>query len=249
MRLVSNPSGEGGAGWKPALQPEAAPAVLRMQVLGGNPTPPVVGREPLPGKVNYFLGNDPHQWRTNVSTYAKVEYQDVYPGINLDYYGHQGQLEYDFVVAPGADSRVIQLGFSGADQVRIDGQSDLVLHAGGQDLCQHKPVVYQEVNGTRQEIGSAFVLTSDPAARASQQIGFALGSYDVSRPLVIDPVLSYSTHLGSSGTDDGNGIAVDGAGNADVTGYTASTNFPTANAFQPTYGGGTYDAFVSNIKG
>jgi hypothetical protein len=255
VMALSPPQGAANGGQAaslPAPQAETLPAVVHMQVLGGNTTAQVVGLDPLPGKVNYFLGNDPSQWRTNVSTYAKVEYQDVYPGISLDYYGRQDQVEYDFVAAPGADPRVIQLGFTGAAQVSLDSQGDLVLHAGGQDIVQHKPVVYQDVNGSRQAVAGSFVLRDDPnaAAMTTHQIGFTLGNYDVSRPLVIDPVLSYSTYLGGSGYDGGTAIAVDAAGNAYVTGNTTSTDFPTANAFQSTKRGpsNTSNAFVTKFS-
>src|SRR5262249_14239830 len=163
----------------PDPQAPSPATVVRMQVLGGTAAPAVVGRDPLPGKVNYLFGNDPAQWHTNVSTFAKVEYQNVYPGIDLVYYGQQGQLEYDFVVAPGADPQVIHLGFTGAEQVTLDGRGDLVLHAGGRHLVQHKPVVYQEVNGTRQEVASRFVLDGG-------QVRFDVTAYDAARPLVID---------------------------------------------------------------
>jgi hypothetical protein len=234
------------AGINPAARPTPGPdAVVHMQTLGGNTTPRVVGDDPLPGKVNYFLGNDPSQWHTNVSTFAKVEYQDVYPGVNLVYYGHQDQLEYDFVVTPGTDPRGIHLGFTGADQLAIDDQGGLVLHAGDQDIVQHKPVVYQEAADGRQEVASRFVL-------AGNQVGFELGTYNTSQPLVIDPVLSYSTYLGGSGSNDFYGsIAVDPVtGDALVTGNTTSADFPTVNPFQANYGGGNSlfgDAFVSRL--
>jgi hypothetical protein len=233
-----------------ANAPRSPSAVVRMQMLGGNTAPAVVGLDPLRGKVNYFLGNDPAKWHTHISTFAKVEYQNVYPGVNLDYYGHQGQLEYDFVVAPGVDPHVIDLSFSGADQLTIDGQGDLVLQAGGQDIIQHKPVVYQEVNGARQEIPSAFVLSTGHLPLTAQQVGFRLGGYDPSRPLVIDPVLSYSTYLGGSSIDYGLGIAVDPTtGDALVTGRTTSTDFPTANPLQPSLGGPfAGNAFVTRLS-
>jgi len=252
---VSNPSGLDGPGCKPVLPTEGTTpsTVVRMQVVGGNPAPAAVGLDPLPDQVNYFLGNDPVQWHTHIPTFAKVEYQNVYPGINLDYYGREGQLEYDFVVASGADPRVIHLGFTGADQLSLNAQGDLVLRAGGQDFVQHKPLVYQEVNGSRQEIPSAFALTNKNAPLTkpplnSQDVGFALGAYDTSRPLVIDPVLSYSTYLGGSGFDEGIGIAVDPTtGDILITGDTSSTNFPIANPLQPNYGG-SVDAFVARLS-
>jgi hypothetical protein len=233
---------------------EAPLAVVRMQLLGGDSAAHVVAYDELPGKANYFLGNNPSQWHTSVPTFGQVEYKNIYPGIDLVYYGNQGQLEYDFVVEPGADPRAIHLGFSGADQVRIDSQNDLVLNAGGQDILQRYPFVYQEINGSRQEIASAFALPDQqppggPPALTQHQVSFVVGRYDVSQPLVIDPVLSYSTYLGGSGNDYGNGIAVDPAtGDALVTGTTNSTDFPTANSWQPTFGGGLYDAFVTRIS-
>jgi hypothetical protein len=227
-----------------------------MQVLGGNATPSVIGEDPLPGKVNYFLGNVPSQWHSNISTFGKVEYQQVYPGIDMVYYGTGQQLEYDFLVAPGADPSVIRLSFTGADSVAVDGQGDMIGHAAGQDIIQHKPTVYQEVNGTRQEIPSQFVLLGTSSSLpvtsrsppATPQVAFHLAPYDTSRPLVIDPVLSYSTYLGGSGADLGNAIAVDQTtGDVLVTGSTSSTDFPTANPLQPN-NAGSADAFVARLS-
>src|SRR5258706_9365591 len=116
---------------------------LRMSLVGAARKPLVSGIDELPGKANYFIGKDPSKWRRNVPTYAKVHYRDVYPGVDLVYYGNQRQLEYDFVVAPGADPKKIVLGFKGAHKLEIDAQGDLVLHAAGGDLRQHKPIIYQ----------------------------------------------------------------------------------------------------------
>ncbi|MGH8635587.1 MAG: hypothetical protein ACREUZ_00470 [Burkholderiales bacterium] len=132
-------------------------AVLRMALVGANRKPLVSGLEELPGKANYFIGRDPSQWRTNVPTYAKVHYREVYPGIDLVYYGNQRQLEYDFVVAPGADPEKIVLGFKGAGKLEIDAQGDLVLHAAGGAIHQKKPVIYQEKDGVRHEIAGSYV--------------------------------------------------------------------------------------------
>ncbi len=134
-----------------------------MKLVGANPSPQLTGRDELPGKSNYFIGNDPAKWRTNVPNYAKVKYADVYPGIDLVYYGNQRQLEYDFVVAPGADPRAIRLALDGDEKRRIDGQGDLVLEAEGSELRLHRPVIYQEINGARQRIAGNFVIR---AARA-----------------------------------------------------------------------------------
>jgi len=140
-----------------------------------------------------------------------VEYRQVYPGIDLDFYGSGQGLEYDFVVAPGADPGVIRLGFAGTDRVAVNAQGDLVVHAGGQDIVEHKPVVYQDVNGTRQEIASGFILLDTPSSLlvarhsppATPQVAFQLAPYDASQPLVIDPTLTYSTYLGGNGDDRG----------------------------------------------
>jgi hypothetical protein len=226
----------------PAVQPAPVPGgTLQMQVIGANAAVRAVGEDELPGKVNYFLGNDPAQWRTDIPTYAKVEYPDAYQGIDLSYYGNQQQLEYDFVVKPGADPATIALKFIGADQPGIDGQGDLVLDTAGRTLVQHKPIIYQEVNGVRRLIEGGYVL------KGRQEIGFQIGDYDPTQTLVIDPVIAYSTYLGGSMDDTGNAIAVDGAGNVYVTGDTTSTNFPTVSPMQPTYGGGTSNVFVAKL--
>src|SRR3989442_1712589 len=132
--------------------------VLRMRLVGANPTPQVEGIEELPGKSNYFIGNDPKKWRTNVPNYARVKYRDVYPGVDLVYYGNQRKLEYDFVVAPGGDPQAIQLGIEGAEKVQIDAQSDLVLHTDEGDVRLHKPTVYQEVDGAKQPVAGHYLL-------------------------------------------------------------------------------------------
>ena len=221
-------------------QPDAH-AVLRMQLLGANPDPQVVGLDELPGRVNYFIGNDPQNWRTGIPTYTRVRYQDVYPGVDLVYYGNQRQLEYDLVVAPGADSNAIQLRFEGADKISLDDQGNLIVHIAGGEVIQRAPVIYQEVGGARQEISGSYALQSE------DQVGFQVAAYDVGRPLVIDPVLEYSSYLGGSDRDQGHGIAVGADGSIYVTGQTLSDDFPTANAAQGS-GGGNIDAFVTRLS-
>jgi len=237
----------------PSSAPSASSAVqLRLPLLGANPQPEVRGLDELPGKSNYFIGNDPSKWRTNVPTYGRVEYRNVYPGINLVHYGNQRQLEYDFVVAPGADPRAIKFEVEGAERIEIDEGGDLVMHVAGDEVRQHKPLVYQEVGGVYREIAGRFLLRvpgPQSAIRSPKsEIGFEIGPYDPGQTLVIDPVLVYSTYLGGGGEDWGFGIAVDSAGNAYVTGRTGSTNFPTASPLQPTYGSGTHDVFVAKLN-
>jgi hypothetical protein len=218
------------------------PTVIHMQFLGANVDPQLRGQDDLPTKVNYYQGNDPRQWHTNIATYAKVEYQNLYPGINLVYYGNQQQLEYDFVVAPGADPRAIQLGFAGTDQVSLDTQGDLVLHSAAGEIHQHKPFLYQEVEGVRQEIAGSFVF------HGPQQVGFQVAAYDTSRPLVIDPAIVYSSYFGGPGVDFGRGIAVDGFGSAYMTGYTTSPFVPLTSPWPWGYGLlGNADVFVTKI--
>jgi hypothetical protein len=212
------------------LEPTAAatpPAVLRLSLIGANPDPVIRGEAALPGKVNYLTGKDPAAWRTGLSTYAKVRYEGVYPGVDLVYYGSQGQLEYDLVLAPGADPTVIRLAFAGADRMGLDDTGNLVLTLGDQQVIQQTPRVYQETNGERTQVPTRYVLADN------RQVSLAVGDYDAERALVIDPVLVYSTYLGGSDQDWGSHIAVDGAGNAYLTGTTFSDDFPTGNGQQP----------------
>src|SRR3989475_4382590 len=232
-------------GGKPGRPEEGTRTVLRMTFAGANPMPRLAGLRELPGKANYFIGNDPTKWRTNVSTYAKVRYDDLYPGVDLVYYGNQRQLEYDFVVRPGADPSRIVLGFQGADRLEVDAQGALGLHTASGTIRQRQPVIYQEVDGVRRKISGGYVL------KAGHRVGFQVAAYDPSRPLIIHPVLFYSAYLRGVGTDAGRAIAVDPSGNAYVTGETLSSNFPTiAGAFDTSFnGGGVFgDAFVTKVN-
>ena len=217
------------------------PAVLRIKLIGANPQPELAGLEELPGKVNYFIGNDPRKWRANISTFAKVKYKDVYPGIDLVYYGNQGQLEYDFIVAPGADSKIIKFDIQGADKLEVNARGDLALKTDNAEILQYKPMVYQEDGDAKKLLSGHYVL------RGEHELGFQVAGYDASRPLIIDPVLVYSTYIGGNSTEFGRGIAIDSAGNAYVAGLTASTDFPTVNRLQPV-SVDSEDAFVLKLN-
>jgi hypothetical protein len=219
-----------GSGYTLSLTPQAAVLdlskgpgssgdVLSLGLVGADPAASVVGLDPLITKSNYLMGSDPRGWITNVPNFGKVQYDGVYRGIDLVYYGNQGQLEYDFTVAPGADPSAIRLAIQGAESISLDGQGELVLHTGGGDVTEQSPVVYQMVNGSRQMISGRFVL------QGNYHVGFQVGAYDPSRPLVIDPTLSYSTYLNGSGNPGaGISIAVDSSGNAYITGTTSGGN-------------------------
>jgi hypothetical protein len=217
---------------------------LQFRLVGAAQTALAVGEDPQPGKVNYFIGNDPEKWHTNVRTYAKVRYKNVYPGIDLVYYGSHRQLEYDFAISPGADPSRIQFEIKGAQQIQIDAQGDLVLETASGELHFKCPVVYQESayqesDTQRVPVQGAYVMND------STHIAFRLAPYDSTKPLVIDPVLVYSTYLGGSGNDQPTGIAVDSTGSVYVAGYTDSTNFPLATLGSlPT---GTDHVFVAKL--
>jgi hypothetical protein len=217
--------------------------VLEMQLQGANASPTVSGQDLLPGVSNYLVGNDPSQWHTNIPNYAEVDYHGVYAGIDLHYYGNSQHLEYDFVVAPGANPGTIRLSFAGQQGMSLDAQGNLVLQTAAGTVVEQAPVLYQvNSDGTHTAVLGAYVLEGDGT------VGLQVGAYDHSRALVIDPVLAYSTYLGGSGDDLGQAIAVDGNGNAYVTGSTNSTDFPTtAGAFQTTEGG-IANAFVAKLN-
>jgi hypothetical protein len=218
----------------------AAPDVLNMQLLEASAVAGV-GLDPQAGVANYVIGNDPSQWHTGIPNDGAVQYTNVYPGISVVYHGNQQQLEYDFVVAPGANPGLIQLSFEGQKTLAIDGQGNLVIHAANGDVIEQAPVVYQTINGVRHTIAGRYVLEN------AGRVGFAVAGYDASQPLTIDPVLSYSTYLGGSGTDGGFGIAVDASGEAYIVGRTLSANFPLLNAAQPS-SNGNKEAFIAKLN-
>jgi hypothetical protein len=223
---------------------------FRIKLTGRNPAREIAGVERVAGKSNYFIGNDPAKWKTDVPQFARVKYAQLYQGVDLIFHGNQRQLEYDFVVAPGSDPRCIRFAFEGASRVEIGKEGELLVTSkSGNQIRQHSPAIYQEVDGARRKVAGGYVIK-----KGSREVGFKVSAYDRDRPLVIDPILSYSSYLGGatpsphSPIDSGAlAIAVDAAGNMYVTGFTSTVDFPTANPEQPAYGGGLYDVFVTKI--
>ena len=219
--------------------------VLRLHYVGANAAPQITGQDQLPGTVNYLLGADPAAWTTNVPTYGRVTYQGLYPGIDLAYYGHGSQLEDDFTVAPGADPSQIAFTISGTLGLSLDGAGNLLIATTAGTLEEQAPAAYQTIDGQRHDVSVRYSLS------AAGQAGFSLGNYDTSQPLVIDPVLSYSTYLGGSGDDYAYGITTDSSGNVYVTGGAVNTNFPAALApsvtVTATSCGSGQDVFVTKL--
>jgi hypothetical protein len=229
---------------KSAAAPAAsanAESVIRMTMPGANPEPVIASEDQQPGVKNYFIGNDPKNWHTNIPAFARVRYHDVYPGVDVVYHGTR-QLEFDVVVNPGANPDRIELSFDGAKHISTDASGNLILTSEAGELRLQHPVSYQEKNGTREAVDSRFVVKND------HQVVFALGSYDRSRQLVIDPSISFATYFGGGGTngsgeETGLGIAVDGSGNAYVVGTTnSSTALPGSPITIPP--GGHYDCYL-----
>jgi hypothetical protein len=256
-------------GRRSGYEPDAARGgvAVRIRLIGADPSPVISGVSTLPGTTNYFRGNDPRRWFTRVPNYEKVLYRGVYPGVDLLYYGNQRQLEYDFMLAPHANPAGIKLHIdvtgSGATEkqhhrqprswarhrLQISSEGDLLVAAGGHEIRLRRPALYQTAasgaSPKRKRVWGRYVLLDHST------VGIAVGAYDKTKMLVIDPELSYSTYLGGKGMDAGYGIALDSAGDAYITGSTQSANFPIVNGFQSTInftGGYGTDAFVTKLS-
>ncbi len=207
------------------VQPLATPAtsdVLSIEAVGGASTTPVTGVQALPGVVNYYVGNDPAKWLRGVPTYSQVQSDDVLPGVDMAWYGTDGDLEYDLTLAPGVVPASVRLAYRGARKLSLTPAGDLAVQLPSGTLIQKAPHLYQEVAGVRHPVSGGLVLLG------GDEIGFRVGAYDHALPLVIDPSIVYSTYLGGSGDDSSNGVAVDGAGDAYAVGSTVSSDFPEA---------------------
>jgi len=217
-------------------------SVVRIRFAGSNGEVELRGSEPLPGVANFFLGSNPEQWRTNVPTYAAITYHDLYPGIDLIYSGKQGQLKSQFVVAAGVDPTAITMDCSGASRMYVRGDGALALETAMGELVEASPFIYQMIDDKRVTVDGSYRLLGEEKAT------FTLGEYEPSEPLIIDPVLFYSSYLGGSSNDYGHGITVDTSGNAYITGHTHSIDFPTQNPLQPNHCGADWDAFVLKLN-
>jgi hypothetical protein len=232
---------------------KAPPSVFRMELLGAESNAQVSGADRLPGVANYYIGNDPKNWRDGIAVYSKVKYQGIYPGVDAVFYGNQRQLEYDFVVAPGADPSRISLGITGATP-SLDNEGNVLLRLADGNLALKKPVVYQNIAGGKRTVDARYAISRG-------KVRFQLGKYDHTQTLVIDPVFTYLTYLGGSSADQIGGnqvvnqtgspaqaLAIDSAGDVYVTGMTESTDFPVANAYQGASKTNQWTAFVSALN-
>jgi alpha-tubulin suppressor-like RCC1 family protein len=233
-------------------QRDGEAATVRMQFRDANAQARVRGDAVLPGKVNYFTGSDPAQWRAGVATYGRVRVEELYSGVNLVYYGNQQLLEYDFDIAPGTDPAVIAIQFDGTDKITVNSRGELILSLPGGEIRQPRPLIYQMIGGVRKEIAGGYRLMD------AHTVGFAVGAYDHSRPLIIDPVLGFSTYFGGTAGEAAWAVALDQNGNIYITGETFSPKLftnkwtlgPAFGSYSPYYHGGRYagDAFVAKLS-
>ena len=227
-----------------------AKQIIQLQVLEANPTPDIRGVNETPTTVHRLIGADPAHWQTHIPVYAQVRYDAIYPGIDLLYYGNQDQLEYDFIVHPGADPSAITLGIQGADAATLEADGHLRLSLPGGTLRLQKPMLSQTVNGQTTDIPGHFLLRESAPSnpRAPIQVAFAVGAYDPTLPLIIDPLVNYASAFGGEGHDLGEAITVDSAGHGYVVGTTESFTFPvTPQALQDAAVGTDRDVFVTKF--
>ena len=215
--------------------------LVSSQLVGVDREASAEGLEPMQSRAHYLLGADPAGWKTNVRHYGRVRYRDVYPGIDVEYYGNEGRLEYDFMLAPGADPNLIRVRFEGAESIEIDGNGDLVLRSGDKELRQHKPLIYQIADGERVGVEGRYTIGAD------RTVSIEIAAYDASHSLVIDPVVNWSRTFPGDGSDLFVDVAVDEHGFIYVAGTVGSTNLPHQDPLQPGHAGGFADAYVLKL--
>jgi hypothetical protein len=220
------------------------PSVVRMQFIASRFVEKPIALDRQQGVTNYLKGNSPSAWLTQIPNFSRVAYMGVYPGVDVFFYGDHSKLEHDFVISPGADYRQVRVRLEGAQRLSLRADGSLALATSAGDLIFKAPQIYQYKDGRKVAITGRYSL------RAGNEFGFELGKYDHTRPLVIDPVLAYSTYLSGSNVDVGTAIAVDQAGSAYVTGYTFSPDFPVQNPEQGTCANSCFapDVFVTKFN-
>lgn len=216
---------------------------LSLEFVGASNKVNVSGKNELLSKTNYLIGQDSTKWKKEIPNYSQVSYQEIYPGIDLLFYGNKKHLEYDFVVAPNQNPGAIKLKFQGlTEPLVINSSGDLILETESGTIYQHKPFIYQEITGSKTPVVGSYKIIE------SNLVGFSLGEYDENQPLIIDPEISYSSYLGGALTDQASAIAIDAQGSVYIVGTTSSTNFPTTSALQRNFGGGPFDVFVAKFN-
>jgi hypothetical protein len=214
---------------------------LALDFLGADPHATLTAKKRLAGDVNYLVGDDPSEWQNGLQTHGELLYGGLWPGIDMAVRGEGGNLKYEFHVKPGASVEDVRLGYRGAEGLKVGAGGELLVRTSLGVLKDATPVSYQLIGGERVAVKSRYVLRGDGG------YGFEVGAYDPRHPLVIDPGLDYSTFLGGSDFDQGNGIAVDGRGRAYVTGFTRSADYPTTPGAFDTSFNGSRDAFVTKL--
>ena len=225
------------------IRPDSIESIaIKAFFVGANSNPRMIGSDKIEYKCNYFYGNEPDRWYTDVPNFNSITYREIYPGIDLKYYGNGKQMEYDFIISPGADPSVIQIKYDGIQSLSVNSDGELVVETEWGEIIEKRPVVYQIKDGVKKAIEGEYLTTNE------NSFGFQLDSdYDPALPLVIDPVLTYSTYLGGNSDDYGRDIAVDDSGNAYIFGETQSYDFPMVNPYDGS-NNGSWDVFVTKLN-